>query len=309
VIIPTYNRADLLKNAIASVLDQTFQDFELIILDNGSTDNTEEIVKSFCSEKIKYFKNERNIGWLSNSNKAFEVAQSLYMIIFHDDDIMKPNLLEREVAILDNDKEVVLVAANIEVYDENGKMTNENMLSLISDQIYTQYEFAAAFFDKGIFLPFPTVMFRTQFMQEHQLRFQAEVGACADAFMWHQVNSFPQKIYLIADRLLKYRKSKCESIQQDSAIGKNYINQFQLYKSLFYFYKKLNNQSLQLKAIKAKNYFLNLLFNDLELENEKFLRKKAAIKLKLAILLATRCKFGFKLFQFIISRLKKIRFK
>ena len=91
VAIPTYNRAHYLPEAIESVLAQTFQDFELLILDNASTDNTPELVKSFKDERIRYVRNQTNIGMFGNCNKALELARGEYVIIFHDDDIRKKN--------------------------------------------------------------------------------------------------------------------------------------------------------------------------------------------------------------------------
>ena len=70
IIIPTCNRAAYLKLAIESILEQGYQDFEIIVTDNASTDNTEVVVSDFKNEKIRYFKNEENIGVVKNHNLA-----------------------------------------------------------------------------------------------------------------------------------------------------------------------------------------------------------------------------------------------
>lgn len=70
IAIPTYNRASLLKEAIQSVLNQTYKDFELLICDNTSTDNTEGVVSTFSDPRIKYHKNKNNIGMMNNWNKC-----------------------------------------------------------------------------------------------------------------------------------------------------------------------------------------------------------------------------------------------
>jgi len=77
VIIPTYNRAHLITRAINSVLTQTYQKFELLIIDDGSTDDTESIVKSFRDPRIFYFKEKENKGVLSALNRGFELINSI----------------------------------------------------------------------------------------------------------------------------------------------------------------------------------------------------------------------------------------
>jgi glycosyltransferase involved in cell wall biosynthesis len=92
IIIPTYNRANVIENTIQSVLKQTFQNFELIIVDDGSTDNTEEVVKPFLSEKIRYFK-------IQNSERGFarnfgaKQAKGEWLYFLDSDDILYPNHL------------------------------------------------------------------------------------------------------------------------------------------------------------------------------------------------------------------------
>ena len=72
VIIPTYNRADYLKMAIDSVLDQTYKNFNLYVLDNCSTDHTSKLLKTYSANQLTYIKNEENIGFIGNLNKALE---------------------------------------------------------------------------------------------------------------------------------------------------------------------------------------------------------------------------------------------
>jgi len=94
VITPTYNRANLLPRAIKSVLDQTYQNFELIIVDDGSTDNTEEVVRTFFDERIKYFKHKKNKGVLGARNTGFKLAKGKYIAFLDDDDELFPEALE-----------------------------------------------------------------------------------------------------------------------------------------------------------------------------------------------------------------------
>ena len=100
--IVTYNRVEYLKKAIDSVLNQTCRDFELIILDNCSTDGTEEYVKSLNDDRITYIRHEKNIGGGGNIAYAFAHCKWDYFAVFHDDDVLHTNLLEEAAAYLDS---------------------------------------------------------------------------------------------------------------------------------------------------------------------------------------------------------------
>ncbi len=91
VIIPTYNRANKISKAIQSILNQSFKDFEIIIMDDNSQDNTKEIVLSFNDERIKYYKNINNLGQIKNMQEGVQKAQNEWIIFLSDDDYYENN--------------------------------------------------------------------------------------------------------------------------------------------------------------------------------------------------------------------------
>ena len=96
VIIPTYNRARLLARTICSVLNQEYQDFELIVVDDGSTDNTQEIVNLFCDDRIIYIKLLKNSGWSSKPrNVGLQNARGKYLAFLDSDDEWLPSFLSK----------------------------------------------------------------------------------------------------------------------------------------------------------------------------------------------------------------------
>jgi len=99
--IPTYRRPELLPRAIASVLCQTFEDFELLIIDDASQDTTGQVVKSISDERIRYCRNEINKGGAASRNRGIREAQSSYIAFLDDDDEWLPEKLELQVALLD----------------------------------------------------------------------------------------------------------------------------------------------------------------------------------------------------------------
>jgi len=98
VITPTYNRAHLVGRTIQSILNQTYQDFELIIVDDASTDNTKEIVKSFNDKRLRYIRMEENSGGFSApTNRGIEAAKGQYVAFLGDDDEWLPKKLEKQI--------------------------------------------------------------------------------------------------------------------------------------------------------------------------------------------------------------------
>lgn len=97
VTIATYNRAHLLPRAVNSVLNQTYQNFELIIVDDCSTDNTKEVVRSFTDKRIIYHKNKKNKGILAVKNTGWDLTHGIYNCGLGDDDELLPNALETVV--------------------------------------------------------------------------------------------------------------------------------------------------------------------------------------------------------------------
>lgn len=102
VVIPTYNRPEFLSSAITSVLNQTFQDFEIIVVDDGSRNNTPEVVNRLNNKKIKYIRNEINKGEAGARNTGIMNSDSEYIAFLDDDDEWLPEKLALQVELLKN---------------------------------------------------------------------------------------------------------------------------------------------------------------------------------------------------------------
>ena len=101
IIMPSYNTAKYIKESIQSVLAQTYPDGELIIVDDCSTDNTDEVVQPFLSdERIKYFKNEKNSGAAISRNRALREAKGRWIAFLDSDDLWLPEKLEKQIAFM-----------------------------------------------------------------------------------------------------------------------------------------------------------------------------------------------------------------
>ena len=117
VIIPTYNRKDLLKETVDSILSQTYTDFELIIVDNFSEDGTEQFVKKLKDKRIRYFKHQNNGIIAVNRNYGIDKANGELIAFCDDDDLWYPEKLERQVKEFENNEQLGLVCTNGYTYD------------------------------------------------------------------------------------------------------------------------------------------------------------------------------------------------
>lgn len=124
ICIPSYNNEKYISKTITSVLNQTYQDFEIIISDDASTDNTIEIAKSFNDSRIKIFKNTVNSGVTKNWNRSLDLAQGDYIKLVCGDDILYPACLEKQVKVLDNDNifSIALVTSHSHVINSSDKV-------------------------------------------------------------------------------------------------------------------------------------------------------------------------------------------
>jgi glycosyltransferase involved in cell wall biosynthesis len=100
ICVPNYNYGEYIGDTIQSILNQTYTDFELIIVDDTSTDNSMDVINSFHDKRIQVHKNEHNLGITANWNKCLEYAKGDYIAIFHSDDIYHREIIEHEVNIL-----------------------------------------------------------------------------------------------------------------------------------------------------------------------------------------------------------------
>jgi glycosyltransferase involved in cell wall biosynthesis len=123
--MPVYNGEGFLKEALDSILAQTFQDFELIISDNASSDRTQEICRAYAAQdrRIRYYRNEENLGAAWNYNRVFKLAGGEYFKWAAHDDLCAPEYLERCVEVLDRNPAVVLCYSRTAIIDDQGRHT------------------------------------------------------------------------------------------------------------------------------------------------------------------------------------------
>jgi len=119
--MPVYNVAPFLRECIESVLNQDFTDFEFIIIDDGSTDETAAIVESYADARIRFFQNDQNRGLVYTLNRGIGVARGEYIARMDGDDISLPRRFSEQIRFLDANPEIDILATRIELMDEKGQ--------------------------------------------------------------------------------------------------------------------------------------------------------------------------------------------
>jgi glycosyltransferase involved in cell wall biosynthesis len=130
VLIPTFNRAYIIGDAVRSALAQTFTDFEIVVVDDGSNDNTQEIVEQFQDDRIRYLRHEFNKGCSAACNTAVESARGEIVAFLDSDDLWRPEYLERQVNFLSSHPGVDIVFTDMELQEHD--KTFPSLMELMS---------------------------------------------------------------------------------------------------------------------------------------------------------------------------------
>jgi glycosyltransferase involved in cell wall biosynthesis len=204
VLIPSYNNGRFLSELIGSILTQNFTDFELVICDDCSSDDSVRIIKTFSDARIKFFQNDKNLGIVGNMNRCLGLAQGEYIFMIGSDDLMCPENLKKKVAFLDANPDVGLVCSNINMINEEGKSAGQIWSSLPDKEtIFTSEETFKRLMFEGNFICHPSVMLRKKLHDEFGL-YDSRFPSCQDYEMWSRL-SLHTKLGYIPEALIGYR--------------------------------------------------------------------------------------------------------
>lgn len=180
VVIPTFNRAEFIAEAIASVLRQSYPDFELIVVDDGSTDATADVVKTFDDDRL-IFLSQENRGRSVARNLALAKARGRYIAFLDSDDLYLEDKLEKQIAYMDRRPDVGMVYTSAHCIDERGKPLEHSYAASVEGEIYKQ----VAFF-LPVTITLPTVMVRREVL-ESVGNFDEVMERFEDTDLWRRI--------------------------------------------------------------------------------------------------------------------------
>lgn len=210
VICRTYNQEEYIAPAISSVLGQSFTDWEMIVINDCSTDKTEEQVMQFKDDRIKYLRTEKNIGPICAFNLALKHARGEYISVLDGDDMYMPNKLELQTSFLDENLDYGAIFSYLTTIDETGReIYGYPITALINSPAGSREQMFKKMWDCYNFLAFPSEMCRKALLDplsQHLLYI-------ADGEN-HMKMLMKSKIKVLEIPLINYRIAKEKSISQ-----------------------------------------------------------------------------------------------
>jgi glycosyltransferase involved in cell wall biosynthesis len=178
VILPVYNGEKYLREAIDSILAQTFSDFELLLLNDGSTDASESIIQSYADDRIVYIKNEKNCGLIYTLNKGIDLAKGEYIARMDADDIAFAKRLEKQLAFLEK-ANALLLFTRVNLIDAGGN----SLPNWADDANNTTQEQIKSFLKKDNCLAHPTVMGKASVFKKYRYRYNQKYSEDYDFWL------------------------------------------------------------------------------------------------------------------------------
>lgn len=199
VILPVFNSETFVKEAIRSVLEQTFSDFELIVIDDGSTDKSGEIVLGFDDPRIVYLRNENNRGLVFSLNWGLKSAKGDYIARMDADDICHPERFQKQILSLKQNPSIGLCACKAALIDSNGQRIDKVFFSKINAPIPWEILWHNP-------IVHPSVMFRKKILNGEREWYRLEEYPAEDYGFWCRLVAH-NKMLILDEKLLYYRIS------------------------------------------------------------------------------------------------------
>jgi glycosyltransferase involved in cell wall biosynthesis len=199
VLMPVFNGEKFLRQSIQSILDQSFVDFEFLIINDGSTDNTDFIVTGFKDDRIRYITNKTNQGLVNTLNMGIRLANGQFIARMDADDIAYPDRILKQYLYLKEKPEIDVLGCHIDLVDERGELIRERLYSVQHDHIKLDSLFFCP-------MPHPGVIFRKDKLMDNDLFYDVNQHYTEDFELWQRALSI-LTFANVNEKLLQYRVS------------------------------------------------------------------------------------------------------
>lgn len=251
VIMPVYNAENYIDTAVKSILNQSYKNFELIIIDDCPTDSSMEIIMQYSDVRIRVFHNEQNSGISYSRNKGLDYSRGEYIAIMDDDDISMPLRLEKQIQFLDTHDNIDIVGGRFQMID-----AKENIIRPSSMVLQNPNYIKSVLLFKNIFAN-SELTFRKSFIQKHNIRYRENCLGMEDFRFWIECSKVGN-ISGIDELVLKFRRTEenetsrtRRDLEKERAQKYAEFQRYSLYQSGF----RLDNEMLSIinKVMAEKN--------------------------------------------------------
>lgn len=215
VLLAVRDGLPFVRECIASVLSQTFADFELLLVDDASADETIAVADSFRDRRIRVLRNERNLGQIPSLNRGLRHAQGEYVARIDHDDLCLPQRLARQVELLDAQPEVALCGTWVDVVDEEGRLWTP-----VRGHIRTYVEFLEGVLINRYPFAHPTIMFRRDLVLSLG-GYDETLAAAEDLDLYRRLALVRRDIRVLEEPLVLYRRHGGQMSQASWALVKD----------------------------------------------------------------------------------------
>lgn len=211
VVLLTYNRSKngYLKASLEAILNQSYKDFELLVFDNYSTDNTSEIILSYDDPRLFYVREAPGGNPTTSYNHALWMSRGEYILFTHDDDIMESELISKYMNILENKPDILCAASNVSLMDSKGNILQEKLYDFEKNLSFKKDEFIRYYFENKIWLPTPTIIYHRdtylKILEDDLSEKNPEYFASGDLWAVFNIN-LKGEIVFLAEPNLRYRQ-------------------------------------------------------------------------------------------------------
>ena len=213
IILPVFNGEKFLDESVRSLLNQSYKNFELIIINDGSTDKSKEIISNFSDDRILYYENETNIGLISTLNKGIELSKGKYIARMDADDISYENRLKVQVDFLEKNTDHMMCGGWAETIDNKGFKTGKIKRITSDGLIRSNILFTTPFIH-------PTILIKSQILKE--TNYGIDTLHCEDLDLWVRLSlKYKYKFANIPIYLIKYRLHNSNVSIQHKQIQEN----------------------------------------------------------------------------------------
>ena len=233
IIMPAYNAAKTINESIDSILKQTYTHFELIVVDDGSKDETGSLIKAYSDPRICYYRNERNMGLVKTLNRAISLSNGEYIARMDSDDIALPKRIELEVDYMESHPKCIICGGYARTFvEENGiyKFCHDLKFEVEDSNIKNELACECCF-------AHPTVMFRSSLLSSTELRYDDDYLNSEDYKFWIDLMDFGE-YHNIPSIVLHYRLS---STQMSAASSITIVNSN---RCRFYYIEKMYGEKI-----------------------------------------------------------------